>query len=71
MLRVLSSWRKPSYTDRCASRFSGTWVRVSVGLRLRVRVGNQIWVKVRVRVRVRVRLSVSLAFGLVSPPSPC
>ena len=48
MLRVLSSWRKPSYTDRCASRFSGTWVRVRVGLRLRVRVGNRIWVRVKV-----------------------
>ena len=48
MLRVLSSWRKPSYTDRCASRFSGTWVRVRARLRVRVRVGNRIWVRVKV-----------------------
>ena len=54
MLRVLSSWWKAAYTDRCALRFSGTWVRVRVRFRIRVRV--RVGVRVRVRVRVRVSL---------------
>ena len=60
MLRVLSSWRKAACTDRCALRFSGTWVRVRVRVRIRVRVR----VGVRVRVRVHGARSASRAAWL-------